>query len=231
MKQILPRSFTASILLSMSLLASGVVAANPNTLQVSGQGSVAQAPDAYTVTLLIEERGPLVSKLNEQANAKLESVVKFLLSTGIEKKHIQSMSVNLNPWFEHTGNGREQKGFVLSRQVSVTSTELASYDTVLDGVMKRGVNNINQFQFIHLNPDKAYQQALIMAVKDAKSRAQILASEVGVDIVGVLSVSEGTTQYQPPAAAPMRMMKEADSFSLPGESEISASVSVSFAIE
>ncbi|MDC8831035.1 SIMPL domain-containing protein [Alteromonas gilva] len=231
MTQILPRSLTASILLGLSVFTSHMATANTNTLQVSGQGSVAQTPDAFTVTFVIEERGELVSKLNEQANAKLEAVVKFLLSAGIEKKHIQSMSVNLNPWFEHTGNGREQKGFVLSRQISVTSTALESYDSVLDGVMKRGVNNINQFQFIHLKPDEAYQQALIMAVKDAKNRARILASEVGVEIVGVVSVSEGSTRYQPPAGAPMRMMKEADSFSLPGESEISASVSVSFAIE
>ena len=89
--------------------------ANDKTLQVSGQGIVAAAPDAYTLTMVIEERGAVVGKLNEQANAKLNAVVSFLLSQGVAEQHIQSMSVNLSPWYEHTPNGREHKGFILSR--------------------------------------------------------------------------------------------------------------------
>ena len=54
--------------------------ADEKTLQVSGQGIVAATPDAYTLTMVIEERGAVVSKLNEQANAKLNAVVSFLLS-------------------------------------------------------------------------------------------------------------------------------------------------------
>lgn len=204
--------------------------AEDKTLQVSGQGLVAAAPDAYTLTMVIEERGEVVSKLNELANSKLNAVVSFLLSQGIDEQHIQSMSVNLTPWYEHTANGRENKGFVLTRQVRVTSNQLQNYDRVLDGAIKRGINRIDQFEFINSNPEKVYREALIAAVEDAKERASLIAKQMGVTIAGVISISETMGYSQPPIGVRMRVMQEAD-MSLPGQTDTAAAVNVTFSIE
>ena len=204
--------------------------ANEKTLQVSGQGIVAATPDAYTLTMVIEERGAVVAKLNEQANAKLNAVVSFLLSQGVAEQQIQSMSVSLSPWYEHMPNGREHKGFVLSRKVRVTSNQLQNYDTVLDGAMKRGINRIDQFEFINSHPDEIYREALIAAVEDAKGRADLIAKQMGVTIAGVVSISESMSYNRPPVGVRMRVQQE-DAFSLPGQTDTSAAVNVTFAIK
>lgn len=204
--------------------------AEDKTLQVSGQGLIATAPDAYTLTMVIEERGEVVSKLSELANSKLNAVVSFLLSQGIAEQHIQSMSVNLTPWYEHTPNGRENKGFVLSRQVRVTSEQLQNYDKVLDGAIKRGINRIDQFEFINSDPQAVYRQALIAAVEDARQRAMLIAKQMGVSITGVIAITESMGYSQPPIGVRMRVQQES-AMSIPGQTDTTAEVNVIFAIE
>ncbi len=212
-------------------LSTSVFAANTHEhrrlVNVSGQGAVSVVPDAFTVSVVLEERGPVVSKLNQQMADRLASVVQFLLKSGVEEKHIQSMSVNLNPWYEHTPNGRQDKGFILSREVRVTSTALQSYDSLLDGILGRGVDRIQRFEFINLDAGEAYQQALIAAVQDAKVRAGLLAREMGVKLGNVITINESAGHSMPPVMATMRMKDEMSS-SLPGQSDITATVSVSF---
>ncbi|GGF57107.1 SIMPL domain-containing protein [Alteromonas lipolytica] len=223
-------SWKVVLLAAVGLVLNFQTLAAERTLQVAGQGVISAAPDAYTLTMVIEERGAVVSKLNEQANHKLNAVVSFLLSQGITEDAVQSMSVNLSPWYEHTSNGRENKGFVLTRQVRVTSNQLQNYDTVLDGAMKRGINRIDQFEFINTHPDEVYRQALIAAVEDAKARASLIAKQMGVSISGVIAVTETRGYSQPPVGVRMRVQQEA-AISLPGQTDTSATVNVTFAIE
>ena len=216
----------------MSLILSGNVLANNDhehrrLVNVTGQGAVSVVPDAFSISVLIEERGPLVSKLNQQMAARLTSVVQFLLASGIEEKHIQSMSVNLTPWYEHTPNGREDKGFILSREVRVTSKALQTYDAILDGMLSRGVDRIQRFEFVNTDASEAYQHALVAAVQDAKLRAGLLAREMGVKLGNVITINESSGYSAPPVMATMRMKDEMSS-SLPGQTDITATVSVTF---
>ncbi len=71
------------------------------------------------------------------------------------------MQVRLQPRYINTPQGRQQEGFTLSRDITVTSTDLETYDKVLDGVLKRGVDRIQQFNFISVGEGDAYQKALM----------------------------------------------------------------------
>ncbi|WP_181898384.1 SIMPL domain-containing protein [Alteromonas aestuariivivens] len=217
---------TAAIL---TLPASYAQSASAPAIHVQGQGVVNVVPDAFSVTFVLEQRGASVTKLNSQLEFDLNQVVSYLLSVGVSEKHIQSMQVQLNPWIEHGPNGREDKGFVLARQVRVMHGDLQSYDKLLDGVMARGVTRIQQFEFVASTEKNAYQQALINAVGDARSRAQLLARELGVKIGQVISVSESGFSQPTPVHRAVMMDRERTS-SMPGQQQIEARVQVSFAI-
>lgn len=217
---------------SVLLVSSFAVQANERVLQVQGQGQFAVTPDAFTLTLVVEERGPLVSKLNTAVDAKLRMLVSFLREQQVEEKYIQSMDLRLTPWSEHTPQGRVDKGFVLTRELRVTHFDLDAYDTIIDGVLSRGVTRIGQFQFIASNESEAYQQALIAAVADAKSRASLLARELGVKIGDVLTISESGHVAMPSMPVmKMEMMDASSRGSLPGQKDVSARINVAFAIE
>ncbi|MBU3022914.1 SIMPL domain-containing protein [Aestuariibacter sp. A3R04] len=223
------KRYSAVIVLFTTLFAGNVIAAEP-AIQVSGEGRVAVVPDAYTMTFVLEERGELVAKLNGQLQSDMSAILTFLLKNGIEEKNVQSMQINLNPYYESTPQGRQQNGFILSREVRITDTNIDNYDSIIDGALSRGVDRVQDFRFIASEQQNAYQKALINAVKDARLRASLLAEELGVSLGNVLSVSESGQGYPMPV---MRMeMAKADSFStaMPGEQQISARVNVTFAI-
>ena len=225
------KQISAAVLFAAMPVLASAQAMEP-VIQVSGKGSFSVVPDAYTLTFVMEEKGETVSKLNTQMQSDMKSVLKFLLDNGIEEKHVQSMQVNLNPYYESTPQGREQRGFVLSREIQVTDTDINNYDRIIDGALSRGIDRIQGFQFIASEQNNAYEKALINAVKDAKLRAGLLAEELGVKTGKVIAVSESGNSYPMPVMR-MEMSAKADSFSsaMPGEQVVEARVNVSFAID
>lgn len=218
-----------AIIVASALQSASAQEATPS-INVSGQGSVAVVPDAFSLTLIIEEKGETVSKLNQRVASEMQTVVKFLMDNGIEENHIQSMQISLNPNYESTPEGRQQSGFVLSREIQVTDTHLTQYDRIIDGALSRGVDRIQNFQFVASKQSHAYEQALINAVKDARSRASLLAEQLEVKMGNVLSVSESSNGYAMPRLR-MEMKADALSPSMPGQQMIEAHVNVSFAID
>ncbi|WP_338517567.1 SIMPL domain-containing protein [Alteromonas gracilis] len=217
------------IMLIVSVGVCGIAQAESGMINVQGSGAIEVTPNAYTVTFVIEQEGETVSKLNTQLASDLRKVVEFLLSQGVAQKNIQSMQVRLNPRYINSPQGRVQDGFTLSRDVVMTSTNLSTYDRVLDGVLKRGVDRIQQFNFIALNEQNVYEVALVAAIQDAKRRAQLVAKELGVEVGEVVAISESGGNMPIPVMRAEAFAKDM-SMSLPGQQRVEARVSVSFKI-
>lgn len=221
------------VLLATSILCSApsalAQAQSPAQIHVQGAGAVSVTPNAYSVTFVVEEQGETVGKLNATLASDLRSVVSFLLEQGIKKEAIQSMQVRLTPRFVNSPEGRVQDGFSLSREIAVTDSNLDNYDKVLDGVLARGVDRIQQFAFINTSDTDAYQTALIAAVKNAKMRAALLAKELGVEVGEVVAISESGGNMPVPVMRADAFAKEM-SVSLPGQETVEARINVSFNI-
>ncbi len=225
--------------LSPMVLLTGIVATMLSTasmaqqqqqlIHVQGTGAMSVTPNAYSVTFVIEEQGETVGKLNTTLASDLRSVVSFLLEQGIERNDIQSMQVRLTPRYVNSPNGRVQEGFTLSREISVTDSNIENYDKVLDGVLGRGVDRIQQFSFVSTTQTNAYQTALVAAVKDAKARAALLAKELGVEVGEVVAISESGGNMPVPVMRADTFAKEM-SVSLPGQETVEARINVSFTI-
>ncbi|MEG3768189.1 SIMPL domain-containing protein [Alteromonas sp. 14N.309.X.WAT.G.H12] len=219
-------------ILTLLMAAPGFAQTDTPSIAVSGKGIVSVVPDAYSLTFVMEQKGSTVSQLNTDMQGKMQKVLAFLLESGIEKTHIQTMQVNLNPYYESTSEGRKQAGFILSRQIKITDKNIENYDKIIDGALALGIDRIQGFQFIASEQSDAYKKALINAVKDAKLRAELLANELGVKVGKVIAVSVGHSNTPMPVMR-MEMAAKADTFStaLPGEQQIEAHVDVRFTIE
>lgn len=221
------------ILLSGLCLSTGCVAEDQNQQQreirVSGQASIYSTPDLFQFSVYIEEQGELVSKLNAGVRAKSQSIVDLLLKSGVDEKDIQSMRVDLNPWFEQVQSQRLQKGFVLSRQVAVTLRNMDKYDQIIDGLLRLGANRIEGFNYVVKDPEQDYLKALELALADARHRADIIAASVGVKVGEVISVQEGSGYSPIPRARESMMMADSGGY-LPGQVSTNAQVSVVYSL-
>ncbi|WP_137166946.1 SIMPL domain-containing protein [Salinimonas lutimaris] len=218
--------------LTTPVLAQSTAVAMPvPQIHVSGTGSAVIVPDTFSVTFILEQKGESLTKMNTRMQQDMRQLSDFLLEQGVAERHIQSMQIQLNPWYQSTSQGREEKGFVLSREVTVVHGNLNQYDALIDGALKRGVTRISHFELTAADQDKAYQQALINAVSDAKSRASLLARELGVTVGQVQSLSEGNRGAVRMESRAKMMMADSATGAMPGQQYIKASVSVTFALQ
>lgn len=223
---------TKYLLFAFLIVLSGEILAEQEvrTITINGQGSVATTPTVLNFSVYVEERGESASKLAIQVNYKTRLIIDLLTDNGVLEKDIRSMRLNLNPWHSNEGLTQTQKGFVLSRHISITLRDFSKYALLLDELIKVGAQRIDSFQYRIENAELAYLQALERAIDDAKVRAKKAAKALGVKVGDVVHATE-QSRYTPRPASNIRVAESfaGDSF-LPGQQLISASVSVQFEI-
>jgi uncharacterized protein YggE len=198
-------------------------------IRVSGVGSVVSTPDLFSFVVHIEEKGKLAGDLNKVIVAKTLNVVTTLTEIGVPKKSIQSLQVRFNPWIEYKREGNQQKGFILSRKISVILDELSQYDQAIDALLKIGITRIDGFNSTSSKSAEHYQTALHQALLSAKSRAEKMAQTLGLKLDKVMTISEQTSSH----AAPVQMdaLRSAKTSSYqPGEMATQARVDVIFSL-
>lgn len=176
----------------------------PRVIEVNGSGSVFTTPDVLTFSVYIEERGTTASKLNDRVQLKTSQIVNLLEDNGVRTKDIQSMRVNLYPWYERQQQTQIQRGFVLHRYVQVRLRDFEKYSTILDGLLKLGATRIDGFSYQLDDPEDAYLKALDAAVRDAEKRATRIARSLKVKVGGVYSMVEQSDV----SAKPVPMMAD-----------------------
>jgi len=199
-------------------------------IEVSGVGSVLSVPDRFSFSLSIEQRGGVASELNKAIIEKTNSVVQALIKIGVDKKAVQSLQVQFSPWVEYNGNTREQKGFILTRQVKVTLKTLTQYEQSIDTVLSLGVSNINEFIFTNSQADAHYKEALKHALLNAKQRAMDMVNVLDLKIAGVISISEQSNVEVAPIQMKVLQLQSSESYQ-PGEMSTQAWVNVIFALK
>jgi uncharacterized protein YggE len=224
------------LLVLFTLMVSNVIAKDHFDIQqhriieVSGVGNVASVPDRFSFSLSIEQKGKVAAELNKVIVEKTNTVIQALIKIGVDQKAVQSLQVQFNPWIEYTSNIREQKGFILTRQVKVTLKSLAQYEQSIDTILNLGVSNINQFSFTNSQAEEHYQVALKQALLHAKKRATDMAKVLGLKLDGVISISEQSLGHVAPIAMQTRQFKASESYQ-PGEMSTQARVKVIFALQ
>lgn len=202
-------------------------AENGNTVSVSGSAQVALKPDIAYVTLGVLSADSDFKKAgaaNDTAMAKVLSAVK---AQGVEDKDIQTVNYSINP--RYSADGKTITGYEVNNSVRVKVRSLDKLGAVLSDATTAGANSAYGLSFDVEDREAAYNQALTMAIKDAKQRAETLAKSAGTTLGTVLSVSEsgGYTPYpifvtwDKAAASPMS----------PGSLNVTASVNVTYALQ
>lgn len=200
------------------------------TIEVSGVGNIFSVPDRFSFSLSIEQKGEVAVQLNKAIVEKTNTLIQALIKIGVDKKAVQSLQVQFNPWMEYNGETRQQKGFILTRQVKVTLKSLTQYEQSIDAILKLGVSNIYQFNFTNSQANANYELALKHALLNAKQRATDMAKVLDLKLAEVISISEQSAVQATPMAMRTRQFETSQSYQ-PGEMSTQAKVLVIFALQ
>ncbi len=210
---------------------------------VSASASVSLVPDMATLSFGVttEERtAEEAQRKNSEAVARVTDVLK---QHGVEENSIRTSGYNMYPQYDYTEKGEERiTGYSVYVTMTVSDQKIEDLGKILSACVEAGINRIDSVRFLCSGYDEAYVQALADAVGVARGKAQILAAAAGRKLGEAVTVTEGwqdtssrygqsmNSSFDMPAAD-AEMAKGAIPTFSPGETEITANVTVTFRME
>ena len=208
------------------------------SISVNGVGRVKAEPDVADISLGVTKQGEDAKAASADAATTMDAVIKALLEAGIAEADIQTSSISLNPIYDWDNNPPTIEGWEASNLVNVTVRDIAAVGDVVDAATAAGATNVNGITFRVEDPTAAEADARSAAVADAKAKADQLAADAGVTIIGIITISESGGQAPQPLYFQRDTMAMAEAAGdmaktpvLPGEVELSISVFVQYEIE
>jgi hypothetical protein len=217
------------ILLFLAAPFAAAVENNMSKLIVLGEGEASAAPDKATVVLGVETRDASAA-IAASDNARLmNKTIAALLKAGVADNEIQTSGYSLSAEPQDAQAAETQKvpQFLASNTVTVNLNNTADVGRVLDAAVSAGSNSIQEVSFDLRDPRPQKDQALTLAILDARRKAENAASAAGVKLGRVLEISEG---YGYVTAASKSVAFDFATPIQPGKMEITASVTMTYEI-
>jgi hypothetical protein len=168
----------------------------------------------------------------------MQRVIKEIKAQGIPEEKIRTAGLSLNPVYSHPAprTGQEPEaprivGYRAANTVRVQVDEMDRVGAVIDAGIGAGANQLNSLAFDLRDDLKFRQQALQVAAREARAKAEAIAAALNLQLGEVIEVREegGSPTYPverrfaAPAAAATPVQ--------PGQVQVNAGVAVRFRLD
>ena len=234
---------TLSIAISSTILVNAQVDSSTNllnnTLFVTGSATTNTKTDKVTVSLGVETTDKTAEKALFSNSNLMNKVINALNESGVQENETSTSSFTINPNYNYSeyGSKGDLIGFTVSNSIHITSSEIDRISQWIDRAVQTGANTVNEVYF-SISPNKLEEiknRLLKDAVANAKSKADIVAASVGLNIIGIKSITIGELglpQVPMPVYSKSVAFDEASSTPiLAGEQEISTTVSIAYILD
>jgi uncharacterized protein YggE len=208
----------------------------PPVIVTIGEGVVKQAPDRAWVTIAAESRARTAQEAQRQNTEAMTAVNDRIKAAGIAADAIQTTGYNLQPEFDYANGKQTLRGYVARNQVQVRIDALAKVGEVIAASVGTGATSVSGVRFDLKDRETVEREALRLAVRDARGRADAAASGGGVQIDRVIRIEEQRDMgdiVRPMPMARRASVTESVTVAVPieaGEIEVRARVTMTAAI-
>ncbi len=209
-----------------------VMLAEGTLLTVNADGKSEARPDMAIVNLGVTTEGQTAAAALAENARRMTALNAALRRAGIAERDIQTSNVSVYPQQVY-GEGQAPRitGYQANNSVTVKVRNIDNTGRVIDAAVGAGGNTVNGVSFTHADPDAQLDIARRDAIAEARRRAELYASALGMRVNRIVSVSEGGG-YAPPMPVPVERFAAQDSAAAtpvsPGEIETRVSVNVMF---
>ena len=156
-----------------------------------------------------------------QNATRSEAIIQKLKSAFAKQIDVETVSYSVNPEYRPPRPGDERapeiSGYTATNLVRVTVRQLTDLGRVIDVATDTGANRIQNVQFSLKDKRPLEARAMEDAAKEARRKAEVLASALGLKIVRIVSVTEAGGISQPPPRPMMMAAMERASYAPPIE--------------
>lgn len=208
-------------------------AENPPLISVDGHGVVEAAPDQADITLGVVTRAETAEAAQAENRAVANRILRALNALDIDERDIGTDDYSFRPDYSRSENNQVVvTGYTVSNMIRVHIRNLSLVGPAVDAALAEGANTVHSLEFSVGDTNALRRAALGAAVRDAKEKAEILASALGKRIAGVQHVSENTHMFQSKRANAAVFAEESRAADVtpvePGTLSLSADVHIDF---
>ena len=209
--------------------------ADGTLLDVTATGKTTRVPDLATIRAGVVTAAPTAAAALSDNAQRMGAVLAALKGAGIQPRDIATANVSLQPQYRYEDNKPPViTGYQATNNVSIRFRDIAKSGQILDALVAQGANQIDGPNLSLDQPDAALDEARVDAVKRAQARAQLYAKAAGLSVSRILTIAEGGEIAGPPPPMPVYRMaaaKAADTQVLPGESDVTVTITVRFLLK
>jgi uncharacterized protein YggE len=201
------------------------------TVDVMGEGIVKVAPDEVTINVQVENKGQNPIALKQKNDFIINDILAFIKNMNIADKQVQTEYVRLNKNYDYQ---TKIYSYVANQSISIHLKNLELYETLMNGLMERGINRIDGVSFSTSKIKELKSQARIKAIENAKMKAEEYTKVLNQSIGKAVSISEFNNTNYPGPVNKKTMMLSSDASGMEqqtisvGEIEVITKVNVSF---
>jgi uncharacterized protein YggE len=162
----------------------------PPVIVTSGDAIVRRTPDRAFVTIAIESRAKNPREAQKQNADAATQVQQRLSQARLGTDAVRTLGYHLEQDFEVTPNGRIPREYVARNTIEVRIDDLSRVGELIDLVVRGGATSVAGVHFEIQNRAAAEQEALRLAVADARSRADAAATGAGLIVDRVLRIED-----------------------------------------
>ncbi|HET7192559.1 MAG TPA: SIMPL domain-containing protein [Pseudolabrys sp.] len=214
------------LLLIVAGLAVAPVHAAERLVTVTGEATIAVAPDTAMMRIGVSSQDKTAREASEANARQMTAVLNAIKNAGVGDRDIQTSRLSLQPQYDPNKGGTARlTGFQASNQVTVRIRDIDKLPNVLDRAIAAGANEMSGIEFVVSEQSKLLDQARDDAIADARRKAELYAKAAGAKLGHVVSITE---EGSAPPPRPMQAMRAGAVPIAPGEQTLRAMVTVSY---
>jgi uncharacterized protein len=217
---------------------------NGDVISVEGGGEVLAVSDIASLYINLSKDGKTAKEAQDSLNESINKTLTYLKDQKIEDKDIKSEYGGLNPKYSYEQPAcysyscptRDPKiiGYTATQSITVKVRVVDQASEIRTGLAGIGITNISGPTF-SIDDEEGYKdQARSLAIKEARTKAKVLAKELGVHLGKVVSFQENGDNNYPMYDSKAMMSSGVTSAPAPvlpkGENKIISNVTITYTI-
>jgi uncharacterized protein YggE len=214
---------------------------NANTLFVTGTANTKVKSDKVILSLGVETNNKTANAALVANSKIMNKVIDALKTAGVKENETSTSSLSIFPNYNYsrpTDTVGKITGFTVSNLIQIQSMNIRNVSSWIDTAIASGANTVNNVDFTISDKklDETKNSLIKQAINNARTKADIATSVLGLKVVGIKSVNLNEFEIQPP---PIHLAKEsvaaasADNRSAPiiaGEQQVNTNIGIVFSI-
>ena len=228
-------------------LTGGLSQSDDNGITVNASSETKIVPDKARISVSVLSDAKEAERCQNENAESVNAVIAALKALGVAEESIQTHYSDLSPRYgsRTSKNDKEEyddwviTGYEMTTMLTISDLDIDNVGAIIQACVAAGANEANGVEYYVSDYDAAYNETLAKALETARVKAECIASSAGVSLGKVINVVEGyqDTSYRYAMENKDYAMAESAEDSggvametMPGQVDITAQVTVTFAI-